>query len=131
MKPYLWPALISVLSLFVYTAFTLLVGAARGKYGVPAPQITGHPDFERAFRVQQNTLEQIILFLPALWLFSFFISPIYGAGLGALWIVGRVVYAVGYYKEAKKRAAGFGITFLATLGLMGGALVGVILAFFR
>lgn len=130
MKMMLWPALVATLSLFVYLAFVLLVGAARGKYNVPAPQTTGNPDFERRFRVQQNTLEQIVIFLPALWLFSTFVSPIYGAGLGGLWIVGRIVYAIGYYQEAKKRAAGFGLTLLATLGLMGGALVNIIRSLF-
>jgi uncharacterized membrane protein YecN with MAPEG domain len=91
------------------------------------PQVSGNPDFERVLRVQQNTLEHIIIFLPALWLFSYFVSPLGAAILGAAWIVGRALYAIGYYQAPEKRFPGFGLSMLATLALLLGGLVGVIL----
>jgi uncharacterized membrane protein YecN with MAPEG domain len=96
---------------------------------VPVPQTSGDPDFERVFRVQQNTLEQLVLFLPSLWLFSLFVSPIWGAGIGIFWIIGRILYAWGYYRAAEKRLPGFGINFLSLLVLIVGSLVGIIMTF--
>ncbi|WP_445173673.1 MAPEG family protein [Microcoleus sp.] len=127
----LWPSLITVSALILYFVVTINVGRARFKYKVSPPQVTGNPDFERVLRVQQNTLEQMILFLPSLWLFSQFISPIWGAGIGAVWIIGRILFAWGYYQAAEKRAAGFGISTLATLALLGGSLTGIIMALLK
>lgn len=127
----LWPSLITVSALILYFVVTINVGRARFKYQVSPPQVTGNPDFERVLRVQQNTLEQMILFLPSLWLFSQFISPIWGAGIGAVWIVGRILFAWGYYQAAEKRAAGFGISTLATLALLGGSLTGIIMSLLK
>lgn len=125
-----WTSLITVLALIVYFVLTLNVGRARMKYKVQPPAMTGDPNFERVVRVQQNTLEQIVIFLPALWLFSSFISPVWGAGIGAVWIVGRIVFAWGYYQAPEKRFIGFGMTTLSTLSLLIGSLVGVGLALF-
>jgi uncharacterized membrane protein YecN with MAPEG domain len=124
----LWPSLITVSALILYFVVTINVGRARFKHKVSPPQMTGNPDFERVLRVQQNTLEQMILFLPSLWLFSQFISPIWGAAIGAVWIIGRILFAWGYYQAAEKRAAGFGISTLATLALLGGSLTGIIMS---
>ncbi len=131
MKAHLWPTLATLFSLAVYFYTVVRVGGARAKYKVPAPQTSGDPDFERYFRVQQNTLEQLVPFLPSLWLFSLYISPMWGGIIGGVWIVGRILYAQGYYAEAKKRGTGFAIGLLATIVLWGGSLVGVILAFVR
>ena len=120
--------LITALSLMLYFGITLNVGRARVRYKVQPPQMSGDPNFERVVRVQQNTLEQIVLFLPALWLFSQFVSPVWGAALGAVWIVGRILYAWGYYQAAEKRLAGFGISALAVLVLLLGGLAGTVLA---
>jgi glutathione S-transferase len=114
---------VAVLSLLLFFAFTAFVGRARGKYGVHAPATTGHADFERVFRVQQNTLEQMMLFLPALWIFGSTISDPWAAGLGVLWIAGRVLYAQGYYKEASARGKGFLLSIGATGILLIGSLV--------
>jgi glutathione S-transferase len=122
---FLWPAFVTLLSLLVYTVFTGLVGSARGKFNVPAPATAGHPDFERRLRVQANTLEQLVSFVPALWIFSLGVSPKWGAALGGVWIVGRIVYAIGYYQAAAKRGVGFAITQVATASLLLGSLVGV------
>ncbi|HEY9834276.1 MAG TPA: MAPEG family protein [Stenomitos sp.] len=129
LKTLIFPSLVTLLSLILYFVLTANVGRARVKYKVPVPQISGDPDFERVFRVQQNTLEQLILLLPSLWLFSLFVSPIWGAGIGVAWIVGRILYAWGYYQAAEKRTLGFGINSLSILVLLLGALVGVIRAF--
>ena len=127
----LWPSLITVSALILYFVVTINVGRARFKHKVSPPQMTGNSDFERVLRVQQNTLEQMLLFLPSLWLFSQFISPIWGAAIGAIWIVGRILFAWGYYQAAEKRAAGFGISTLATLALLGGSLTGIIMSLLK
>ncbi|NES71181.1 MAG: MAPEG family protein [Okeania sp. SIO2D1] len=127
----IWPSLITVISLFMYFVVTINVGRARAKYNITPPQMTGEPNFERALRVQQNTVEQIILFLPSLWLFSLFISPLWGAGIGTVWVVGRILFAWGYYQAAEKRALGFGISSLAIIALLIGALVGILLPLWK
>ncbi|WP_242049075.1 MAPEG family protein [Planktothrix sp. FACHB-1365] len=107
---------------------TINVGRARIKYKIMPPQMTGDENFERVVRVQQNTLEQLVLFLPTLWLFSEWVSPIWAAGLGAVWVIGRILYAWGYYQAPEKRMLGFGISSLVTFTLLGGAIVGIILS---
>lgn len=126
-----WPSLVTVSALILYLALTINVGRARAKYKVTPPEMAGDPNFERVLRVQQNTLEQLVLFLPGLWLFSQFVSPAWGAGLGTVWIVGRILYAWGYYQAAEKRTIGFGIGSLSTLILLGGSLIGIILPLFQ
>ena len=125
---YPWTSLVTVAALIVYFVVTVNVGRARMKYQVMPPQMSGNPDFERVVRVQQNTLEQLILFLPAVWLFSIFTNPIWGAGIGLVWVVGRIIFAWGYYQAAEKRTAGFAISTLATLTLLLGTLVGIVLS---
>jgi glutathione S-transferase len=110
--------LITVLALLLYFVLTINVGRARAKYKVPVPQMAGDPDFERVLRVQQNTLEQIIFFLPLLWIFSYFVNPLWGAGLGAIWIMGRIIYAWGYYQATEKRGPGFAIASLSSMVLL-------------
>lgn len=127
----LWPSLITVVSLFIYFVVIINVGRARAQYKIMPPQMTGEPNFERVLRVQQNTVEQIILFLPSLWLFSLFISPLWGAGIGTVWVVGRILFAWGYYQAAEKRILGFGISYLASIILLIGALVGILLPLWK
>lgn len=122
-----WPSFVTVMALLVYFVVTANVGRARAKYGVKPPAMSGNADFERVLRVQQNTLEQLIVFLPALWIFSLFISPVWGASIGAVWILGRILYAWGYYQAPEKRFLGFGMASLATLALLGGSLVGTLM----
>jgi glutathione S-transferase len=120
-------ALVTAIALIMYFVVTLNVGRARAKYNVLPPNTTGNPNFERVLRVQQNTLEQIVPFLPALWLFSLLVDPKIGAGLGGVWIVGRILYAWGYYQAAEKRGPGFGIAFLAQIALVLGSLYGAVM----
>ena len=119
-----WSSGVTLLALLVYFWVTLKTGQARLKYGVKAPATTGAPEFERAFRIQQNTLEQLVLFLPSLWLFAALVSDRWAGAAGLVWVIGRILYALGYARAAEKRSAGFGIALLANLVLLVGALVG-------
>lgn len=127
---YLYPSLVTALTLIVYQVLTVNVGRARMKYKIMPPAMSGDENFERVVRVQQNTLEQLVFFLPALWLFSVYASPLWGAVLGAVWLVGRIIFAWGYYQAAEKRVAGFAISTLSGMGLVLGALVGIGLKLF-
>lgn len=123
-----WPSLITALALLLYQAISINVGRARFQYKILPPETTGNPNFERVLRVQQNTLEQLVFFLPALWLFSYYVSPLWGAGIGAVWIVGRIAYAWGYYQAAEKRMIGFGISAMSGTVLLLGSFIGIILS---
>jgi glutathione S-transferase len=122
-----WIMLVTILALVLLFIITINVGRARAKSGIKAPQMVGDPEFERALRVQQNTLEQLVIFLPAMWIFGTVVNPIYAAILGAIWIIGRILYAWGYYQAAEKRGPGFGVSSLATIVLILGSLGGVVL----
>jgi len=119
---------VMMLAVIEYFAFGMAVGMARGRYKIPAPAVSGNPDFERYYRVQMNTLEQMMVFLPSLWTFATFVSASWAAGLGLVFVVGRLVYFIGYTKAANKRGIGFGISGLPTMILMIGGLVGAVLA---
>jgi glutathione S-transferase len=114
---------ILVLALLQYIAFAMLVGGARGKYGVKAPATTGHEVFERYFRVQQNTLELLVVFVPAIWLFGQYASTLWAAILGLVYLVGRVVYLKSYVADPAKRSAGFGLSFLPIAVMLIGVLI--------
>jgi glutathione S-transferase len=120
--------LVILAALIEYTVFTGLVGRARAKYGVRAPATTGHPTFERCNRVHQNTLEALIVFIPAVWIFGLYLSARWAAGLGLLFIVGRAIYAIGYLRDPEKRGPGAGLTGVTNIVLIVGALVGVVRA---
>jgi uncharacterized MAPEG superfamily protein len=115
---HLHAALVTALAVLVLGLAVYLVGRARGKYGIPAPAITGNPDFERAFRAHQNTVEQVVMFLPALWLATIYGNEKTAAYLGYAWIVGRVLYLFAYIQEAGKRSMGFLISAVATIALL-------------
>lgn len=129
-KTLVFPAIATIGALLVYFGLGIGVGVARVKYKIMPPQTTGNEDFERVYRAHQNTLEQIVIFLPCLWLFSIFVNPNVGSILGAVWIVGRIAYAWGYYIEASKRAAGNAIASLATLALLFGTLFNLVRGLF-
>ncbi|NDP42824.1 MAG: MAPEG family protein [Aromatoleum sp.] len=120
------PALVTLAAVLVYYVIGFNVGRARVKYKIDAPAVTGNLDFERIYRVQMNTMEQFVAFLPALWLFAIYLSPLWASAFGVVWIVGRIVYAVGYTRAAAKRDVGFGITFIGFAVLWVGAAWGVI-----
>ena len=112
------------LALIEYFVFGLLVGRARGRFNVPAPAIAGHPTFERTLRAQQNTLEQLIIFVPSIWMFSSLVSAPIAAALGVVFVIGRALYFRGYVAEASKRGTGFLVGGVAQLVLLLGALIG-------
>ncbi len=119
-------ALVTLAALLLYFWMGLQVGAARGRFKVEAPATTGHPEFERHFRIHQNTLEWLPLFLPSMWLAAFAFGDRLAAALGVLWIVGRILYMVGYASDPKRRSAGFLIQFLATFALIVAAAWGAV-----
>jgi len=116
--------IVTTLALLQFIVFLMQVARARGKYGVLAPATTGNEIFERHFRVQQNTLEQLILFVPGLYLFAHYFNPLWAAGLGVIYLIGRQVYSASYVNDPKTRSAGFGLTFLPTIVLIVGGLIG-------
>jgi glutathione S-transferase len=121
-------AIVITLALIEYMYISMQVGMARGKYGVPAPAITGDPTFERYYRVQQNTVEQMVIFLPSILLFAHFVMPAAAAALGLVFIVGRALYFKGYVAAPEKRSTGFMLTFVPNVILVLGALIGAIIA---
>jgi glutathione S-transferase len=128
-KEHLMPsftAIVTLLALLFYFFTGLRVGGARAKFGVKAPATTGHPDFERVFRVQMNTLEWLPIFLPSLWLFAIYVSDAGAALLGLVWIAGRALYMADYGQAADKRGRGFAIQAAAALLLWAGALIGIV-----
>jgi hypothetical protein len=118
--------IVTALALLQFLVFGIKVGRARTRYGIPAPAITGNAAFECYFRVQQNTLELLILLIPALYLFSRYFNPTVAAGLGVVYLIGREIYAAGYVKEPKKRSAGFMLSAIPVLILLAGAAVGAV-----
>jgi uncharacterized membrane protein YecN with MAPEG domain len=118
--------IVTALAVLQFLVFGFRVGKARGRYGVKAPAITGNEIFERYFRVQQNTLEQLMVFLPGLYLFSHYFSPPAAAALGVVYLIGREVYAATYVKDPAKREMGYGLTFLPTVILVLGGLIGAV-----
>lgn len=124
---YHFTAVVTLLAILFYFFTSIHVSRSRTKTGVKAPAMSGHPDFERAFRIQMNTLEWMPIFLPALWLFAIYIGDARAAAIGAVWIIGRIVYFIGYSKAAAKRGPGFFIQGIATIVLWAGALGAVVL----
>ncbi len=124
----LWIALVVLLALFEFMVFGLLVGGARTRYKISAPATTGHPVFERTFRVHYNTLEMLVVFIPAIWLFGMYLNPRWGAIIGVVFIVGRALYAVGYIRAPEKREIGALLSVAAVAVLLAGALFGVLRA---
>jgi uncharacterized MAPEG superfamily protein len=119
------------LALVQFLFFGFLVGKARGTYNVPAPATTGNEMFERYFRVQMNTLELLVLFLPAILIFAFYMSPVVAAGLGVVYLIGRQIYLYSYVKEPKSRSLGYALSMLPILVLVLGAIFGAIRAAVR
>ena len=120
-------SVVVVLALAVYTWMSFRVGGARGKYNVQAPATDGPPEFLRIYRAHLNTLEQLVVFLPALALFASAWGDVIAAAIGVFWPIGRVLYAAAYYKAAEKRGPGFGISFLSSTVLLLGGLIGAVM----
>jgi len=119
-------AVVIALALLEFVVFGMLVGRARGRYGVNAPAISGHEIFDRYFRVHYNTMEMLVTFVPSIWLFGLYVSPQWGAAIGAVYLVGRIVYLRGYVADPGKREFGFGMSALPIIVLLVGALFGAV-----
>jgi len=123
--------IVMLLALIEYQVFGMLVARARGKYQVKAPAVSGPPEFERVHRVHQNTLEALVVFVPAIWLFGEYVSTLWGSVVGLVFVIGRILYARGYIAAAEKRGPGAGISGIALTVLVLGALIGVLMSVFR
>lgn len=121
-----WVSAVALLAVFEYMVFGGMVGYARGKFKVEAPATTGHEIFDRYFRVQQNTLEQLVIFLPALFVFANYTHTLTAAIVGGVFILGRALYAIGYIRAPGSRGFGFLLTFLANIVLLFGGIYGAI-----
>jgi glutathione S-transferase len=126
LQPYTAAITLVVPAFFFYTIAA--VGKARGQYGIKAPAVTGNENFERVFRVQMNTLEQMALLLPALWLCAVCASDGVAALAGVVWVVGRIVYERAYVQDPSTRSLGAMVTIAATAAAFLGAAVGIIRA---
>ena len=124
-------AIVTVVAMLQFFWFGWQVGVARGKYNIAAPAVSGNEMFERVFRVHMNTQEQLVVFLPALWIFASYISPLWAAVLGAVFIVGRALYARTYVKDPKSRSPGFAMTALPILALLVGILIWAVWALIK
>jgi glutathione S-transferase len=124
----LFTAIVTILAILVVFWTGLRVGGMRGKHNIQAPATTGHPEFDRAYRVQMNTMEQFVLFLPLLWLANafFHMLPLLVGALGLVWIVGRIIYAQAYMADPSSRSLGFTISIVATAGLLILAVIGIV-----
>lgn len=126
----IYVSIVTSLMLIQLFFFAAMTGKARGKYGVNGPAVTGHEMFERHYRVHYNTLEQLILVVPSMWLFAMHVHALTAAGLGVVYLIGRFVYARAYVKDPASRGIGFGLSIVPTLILMLGSLVGAIVKLF-
>ena len=124
-------AVIVGLAVLEYMVFGLLVGRARGTYHVAAPATTGDPTFERYFRVHQNSMEALVIFIPALVLFADYVSVSIAIALGLIFLVGRIIYAAGYINAPERRGAGALVTFAINAILVLGAILGPMVQHFR
>jgi glutathione S-transferase len=128
MQTFMFPACawITLVALFTYIWTISKAGKARITYNIPAPAMDGPPGFLAAQRVQANTLEQMIVFLPALWLCALIWQNDYAAIAGGIWVIGRIMYALAYYQDPAKRGPGFMISTLAAIGLMLASAAGLV-----
>lgn len=110
--------IVTFLVLAQYTFFGIQVGAMRAKHGVKGPATTGHEEFERMNRVHLNTMEQLVVFLPALWIHAQYANPLWGAAFGAVFIAGRFIYRAEYLKDPGSRGPGFSMSFIPSAVLL-------------
>ncbi len=122
--------IVTVLAAMQFIFFGFQVGGTRGRTGVKAPAMSGDPEFERASRVHQNTMEQLVVFIPALWLYAEYVNPIWGAGIGLIYIVGRFIYRAAYMKEPSGRTLGFMLSFLPSVVMLVWVLIDVAISYF-
>ena len=131
MDPIAFPGIVTGLAVLLYSLFTMNSGRNRGKHKVMAPAVTGSEAYERANRVQMNTLEHLAIFLPGMWLYGYSLSYRVAAAIGLAWIVGRLVYGVAYLRDPASRGPGMIVTLLTEIWLLLGGLYGFAMLLFR
>ena len=121
---------VTILAVIFYIVTAIRVGTMRERHNIAAPAVTGHPQFERAYRVQMNTLEAMPVFLPGLWLAAYYFTkvPLLAPAIGLVWIVGRIVYMQAYMTDPGKRSLGFGISALSQIALLLLAIAGLVMS---
>ena len=119
-----YPGIVSALALLVYYYTLFKAGMARGRFNVAAPSHEGPEEYQRYVRAHLNTLEHLVLFLPGLWLFAFAVSPLWAAGMGIIWPIGRLIYARGYYENADRRRLGLYLSMPPIYIFVLGSLIG-------
>ena len=120
-----WVSAVVLIAILQYVVLGMLVGIARGRFHVHAPATTGHPTFERLFRVHQNSLEMLIAFIPSVWLYGWWVSQSWATALGLTFIAARIIYAIQYMRDPRTREIGAGLSFLVVMILVVGDLYGV------
>src|ERR1700719_462269 len=122
-------AAVTILAVVLYMYTAIRVGNFREKHNISAPAVTGHPEFERAYRVQMNTLEAMPVFLPALWIAAYYFTrvPLLAPAIGLVWIVGRIVYMQSYMDDPSRRSLGFAISALSQIALLLLAIAGLVM----
>ena len=123
-----WLDLVTAVAIAQYIWFGVLVGQARGRYGVHAPAVTGHETFERYYRVQMNTLELLVPLVPAMYLAARYWSPVWVAAAGAVYVLGRFIYLRAYVSDPKTRTLGYSLSAFPLLGLLLAVVAGVFMA---
>lgn len=127
--PQPYTAFVTLLDMAIYFAIFMIAGKARRTYKVKAPSMEGPEPFMRAMRVQANTVEQLVLHLPLLWIASLAMADTFAAAFGAVWALARILYARGYYQKPKRRAKGFIIGMIVNAILFAGAIAGTVASF--
>lgn len=127
MGDYVYPGILSSVALLVYYFTLFKSGMARGRFEVPAPSHDGPEEYVRHVRAHQNTVEHLVMFLPGLWLFAVAVDPIWAAAIGAIWPIGRLMYALGYYKAPEKRSIGLYISMPPIYIFILGSLIGFVI----
>ena len=117
---------IAMLSLIEYQFFGIMVGRARGRAGIDAPAVSGDAEFERTFRAHQNTMEQLVMFIPGLYASAYFVGELYAVVGGLAFMIGRAIYFRTYTADAGKRGPGMIVTVAAVLALVLGGLIGAL-----
>ncbi len=120
-------AAVTMLAVLISLAFAIGVARARRRTGIDAPAMSGSPDLERALRIQGNTVEQFVIFLPALWLAALYFQGWWAPVIGLVWCLGRIIYSF-IYGDAKARFPGFALTIFPTLILIVLAIIGIVKA---
>jgi glutathione S-transferase len=122
-------AIVTVLALIQSVLFAFLVGKSREEHGVSAPLMTGPDEFLREFRVHMNTVENLIVFIPALWMFGYFVGPYWAAGIGLVYVISRFMYRAAYTGNPEKRSLPFTIGLACQVILLLGTIVGAVMSY--